>query len=102
MATKTINKITDALALMAVINQATSDKEIRELCNKGSETIGLWDIVIVPDVDPAAEIRNIKLDKLYAAIDECNSIADASSSDSVKQGCQAIVQVLTAIIQKLI
>lgn len=102
MATQTINKITDALALLSVINQATTDKEIRKLCVKGSETIGLWDIIIVPDVDPESELRNIKLDKLYAAIDECNAIADASRSETVKQGCQAIVQSITAIIQKLI
>lgn len=102
MPTQTIIKITDALALMAIINQATSDEEIRKLCVKGSETIGLWDIIIVPDVDPEAELRTIKLDKLYAAIDQCNSIADASRSETVKQGCQAIVQSITAIIQKLI
>ena len=102
MATQTINKITDALALLSVINQATTDKEIRKLCVKGSETIGLLGIVTVPDVDPAAKLQNIKLDPIYDAINECNSIADASSSKTVKQGCQAIIQSLTAIIQKLI
>lgn len=101
MATKSINKITDALAIIAVIHQATSDDEIRKLCVKGAETIALGGIVTVPDVDPQAELRTIKLDKLYAAIDECNSIAGASRSETVKQGCEAIVQSLTAIIQKL-
>ena len=102
MATQTTENIAKALALMSVIRQASSDKEIRELCIKACETIGANEIVVTDDVDPAAELRNIKLDPIYAAIDECNSIADASSSDSVKQGCQAIVQTLTAVLQKLI
>ena len=102
MTTQTIDNTAKALALMAVIRQASTDGEIRKLCIGACETIGTNAIVITDDVDPAAELRNIKLDPIYAAIDECNSIADASNSDSVKQGCQAIVQSLTSILQKLI
>ncbi len=102
MATQTIDKTANALSLMAVIRQATTDEEIRKICINVCTTIGENSIVITDDTDPAAVFRNIKLDPIYAAIDECNSIADASNSDSVKQGCQAIVQSLTSILQKLI
>jgi hypothetical protein len=102
MATQTINNIANATALLAIINQATADDEIRRLCKTAAETIGLWEIIIIPDIDPEAVLSNINLDPINAAIDECNAIADASGSETVKQGCHAIKQVLNSILQKLI
>ena len=104
MATKTFDKIAGALAHLAVVRQATEDAEIRDLCMDAASTIKtkVDDIVILDGVDPAADLRLIKFDPLYDAINECNSIADKSSSPTVKGSCLEIVESLTAVIKKLI
>jgi len=81
MATQTFENIAQALAHLAVIRQATSDATIRDLCVDTATTIAaeVDEVVIVVGVDPAAELQKIKFDPFYAAIDECDAIADASS-----------------------
>ena len=102
MATQTTENILKAYAHLAVIRQATSDTETLNLCKAASDTIALDEIVINDGVDPTAELQKIKFDPFYAAINECNSIADASNSPAVKASCKAIAQALTAVIEKLI
>ena len=104
MATKTFDKIAGALAHLAVVIQSTDDAEIRDLCTDAASMIKtkVDDIVIVDDVDPAAELKSIRFEPLYEAINECNSIADKSSSPTVKANCLEIVESLTSVIKKLI
>ncbi|CAN5531873.1 hypothetical protein BH11BAC1_BH11BAC1_24650 [soil metagenome] len=104
MATQTFEKIAKALAHLAIIRQATSETIIRDLCVDAATTIAaeVDDLVILVGVDPAAELQKIKFDPFYEAIDECDLIADGTSSPAVKSSCLAIAQSLTAVIHKLI
>lgn len=102
MATQTTENILKAFAHLAVIRQATTDTEILNLCKTASDTIAEDGIIISDGVDPEAELQKIKFDPFYSAINECNSIADASNSPDVKASCKAIAQSLTAVIEKLI
>ena len=104
MATKTFDKIAGGLAHLAVVIQSTDDAEIRDLCTDAASIIKtkVDDIVIVVDVDPAAELKLIKFDPFFDAINECNSIADKSSSPTVRASCLEIVVALTAVIKKLV
>ncbi len=97
-------KILQGLAHLAVIRQSTEDITIRDLCVEAAASIAaeVDDIVITTGIDPEAELKKIKFDPFYAAIDECDSIADASSSPTVKASCLAIAKSLTAVIHKLI
>lgn len=104
MATITFENIAQAFAHLTVIRQATSDIEIRTLCDTACSTIAaeVDEIVILDGIDPAAELQKIKFDPFYAAIDECNSIADLSTSPTVKAGCLSIVESLNNVMHKLI
>ncbi|CAN5531955.1 hypothetical protein BH11BAC1_BH11BAC1_24660 [soil metagenome] len=102
MATQTIEKLALAFAHLAVIKQATTNTEILDLCKDASDLIAEDGIVITDGVDPAAELQTISFQPFYAAIDECNRIADASSSTAVKESCLTIAQKLTNLIHQLI
>src|SRR4051812_28644876 len=104
MATQTFENISKAMAHLAVIRQSTADATIRDLCVATTTTIAaeVDDITIVVEVDPAAVLQKISFEPFYGAIDECDAIADTSSSPTVKASCLAMVQSLTAIINKLI
>ena len=97
-----IDKIALAFAHLGQIRQATSDAAIRTLLDSAADTLAEDCIVICDEVDPAADLKKIRFDQFYAAIDECNAIADASNSETVKASCFAIVESLTAVIKKLI
>ena len=104
MATQTFDNIAQAYAHLTVIRKATSDTEIRALCTTACNTIaaGVDDVVITSGVDPAAVLQKLSFDPFYAAIDECNAIADASTSPTVQAACLSIVQSLNKVIHKLI
>jgi len=102
MVTQTIDKMALAFAHLAVIKQATSNTEILDHCKEASDTIAEDGIIINDGVDPAADLQKITFQPFYTAIDECNRIADASSSTAVKESCLTIAQALTTLIHKLI
>ena len=97
-----MENISRALAHMSTIRKSTSDTEIRNLCVTATNVIAAESIIINDDIDPAAELKNVSLDPIFAGISECNSIADNTSSETIKQSCREIVQALTAVMHKLI
>ncbi len=102
MDTQTIDKLALAFAHLAVIKQATKNTEILNICKEASDLIAEEGIVINDGIDPAANLQKISFQPFYAAIDECNRIADGSSSTAVKASCLAITEKLTSLIHKLI